>query len=80
MHDIEIMRASEGLPSSLVTYFINDSLNGNAILSACMEGIAEQVSSDSAQVYSSSRPLGDKRLPSGPDRQGFPTGPSETTF
>ncbi|KAF9446332.1 hypothetical protein P691DRAFT_708828 [Macrolepiota fuliginosa MF-IS2] len=43
MHDIESMKALEGLPSSLVTYFINDSLNNNAVLSACMEGIAEQV-------------------------------------
>ncbi|KAF5358382.1 hypothetical protein D9756_001382 [Leucocoprinus leucothites] len=43
MHDIESLRALEGLPSSLVTYFINDSLNKNPVLSACMEGIAEQV-------------------------------------
>ncbi|XP_006457944.1 hypothetical protein AGABI2DRAFT_64231 [Agaricus bisporus var. bisporus H97] len=43
MHDIESMRALEGLPSSLVTYFINDSLNRNNVLIACMEGIAEQV-------------------------------------
>ncbi|KXN92250.1 Phosphatidylinositol 4-kinase stt4 [Leucoagaricus sp. SymC.cos] len=43
MHDIESLRALEGLPSSLVTYFINESLNKNPVLSACMEGIAEQV-------------------------------------
>jgi phosphatidylinositol 4-kinase len=44
MHDIESLRALEGLPSSLVTYFINDNLNKNVVLNACMEGIAEQVS------------------------------------
>ena len=43
MHDIEGLRASEGLPSSLVTYFINDTFNKNPVLSACMEEIAEQV-------------------------------------
>lgn len=51
MHDIESMRALEGLPSSLVTYFINDSLNRNNVLIACMEGIAEQVSSNAPLMY-----------------------------
>lgn len=43
MHDIESLRASEGLPSSLVTYFINDTFNKSPVLSVCMEGIAEKV-------------------------------------
>lgn len=43
MHDIQYMRSSVGLTSSLATYFVNDSLNSNAGLSGCMESIAEKV-------------------------------------
>ncbi|KAL0581133.1 Phosphatidylinositol 4-kinase stt4 [Marasmius crinis-equi] len=43
MHDMEGMRSAAGLPSSLVTYFVNDSLNRHPGLSACMESIAEKV-------------------------------------
>jgi phosphatidylinositol 4-kinase len=43
MHDMETMRSSGGRPSSLVTYFLNDSLNKNIGLGACMESIAEKV-------------------------------------
>jgi hypothetical protein len=45
MHDIESMRSAAGLPSSLVTYFTNVGLNAHAGLSACMESIAEKVTS-----------------------------------
>ncbi|KAJ7047187.1 hypothetical protein C8F04DRAFT_987659 [Mycena alexandri] len=43
MHDIESMRSAAGLTSSLVSYFVNDSLNKHPGLSACMESIAEKV-------------------------------------
>ncbi|OSD08514.1 atypical/PIKK/PI4K protein kinase [Trametes coccinea BRFM310] len=43
MHDIESMRAAAGLPSSLVTYFVNKGINKTAGLLACMESIAEKV-------------------------------------
>ncbi|KAJ6502153.1 hypothetical protein C8R45DRAFT_975566 [Mycena sanguinolenta] len=43
MHDMESMRSAAGLTSSLVSYFINDSLNKHPGLSACMESIAEKV-------------------------------------
>lgn len=43
MHDIESMRSAAGLTSSLVTFFINDSLNNHYGLSVCMESIAEKV-------------------------------------
>ncbi|TFK76247.1 atypical/PIKK/PI4K protein kinase [Pluteus cervinus] len=43
MHDIESMRSATGRTSSLVSYFINDSLNRNTNLSVCMESIAEKV-------------------------------------
>jgi phosphatidylinositol 4-kinase len=43
MHDMESMRSSAGRPSSLVTYFLNGSLNKNVSLGACMESIAEKV-------------------------------------
>lgn len=43
MHDMESMRSATGLTSSLVSYFINDSLNRHPGLSACMESIAEKV-------------------------------------
>ena len=43
LHDVESMRSAAGFPSSLVSYFINDSLNMHPGLSACMESIAEKV-------------------------------------
>ncbi|KAJ7286212.1 hypothetical protein C8J57DRAFT_1496884 [Mycena rebaudengoi] len=43
MHDMESMRSAAGLTSSLVSYFINESLNKHPGLSACMESIAEKV-------------------------------------
>ncbi|KAE9409758.1 hypothetical protein BT96DRAFT_962286 [Gymnopus androsaceus JB14] len=43
MHDMESMRSAAGLTSSLVSYFINESLNRHPALSACMESIAEKV-------------------------------------
>ncbi|RDB21005.1 Phosphatidylinositol 4-kinase stt4 [Hypsizygus marmoreus] len=43
MHDIESMRSATGLTSSLVSYFINDSINEHPGLSACMDSIAEKV-------------------------------------
>ncbi|CAK5277296.1 unnamed protein product [Mycena citricolor] len=43
MHDVESMRSAAGLPSSLVSYFVNDSLNSDPGLSVCMESIAEKV-------------------------------------
>ena len=43
MHDMESMRSAAGLPSSLVSYFTNDSINKHAGLSACMESVAEKV-------------------------------------
>lgn len=45
MHDTETMRSAQGLTSSLVTYFVNGSLNENLSLTACMEAIAEKVNS-----------------------------------
>ncbi|TFK42384.1 hypothetical protein BDQ12DRAFT_676115 [Crucibulum laeve] len=43
MHDIESLRSAAGLPSSLVTYFVNESLNRHDALSACMDSVAEKV-------------------------------------
>ncbi|ESK94184.1 phosphatidylinositol 4-kinase [Moniliophthora roreri MCA 2997] len=43
MHDMESMRSAAGLPSSLVSYFVNDSLNRHPGLTTCMESIAEKV-------------------------------------
>lgn len=43
MHDIESMRSANGLPSSLVAYFVNDGLNKHPGLSACMDSVAERV-------------------------------------
>ncbi|KAK7467455.1 Phosphatidylinositol 4-kinase stt4 [Stygiomarasmius scandens] len=43
MHDMESMRSAAGLASSLVSYFVNDTLNRNPSLSSCMEAIAEKV-------------------------------------
>ncbi|EDR14914.1 uncharacterized protein LACBIDRAFT_187897 [Laccaria bicolor S238N-H82] len=43
MHDIESMRSAAGLPSSLLSYFVNDGLNKHPGLSACMDSVAERV-------------------------------------
>jgi phosphatidylinositol 4-kinase A len=43
MHDVEGMRAAAGLPSSLVLYFTNGSINSRTALSACMEAMADKV-------------------------------------
>jgi phosphatidylinositol 4-kinase len=43
MHDMECMRSAAGMPSSLVSYFINEGLNAQPALIACMESIAEKV-------------------------------------
>ncbi|KAF8643783.1 hypothetical protein AX16_008802 [Volvariella volvacea WC 439] len=43
MHDIETMRSATGHPHSLVSYFINDSVNEQPIFLSCMESIAEKV-------------------------------------
>ncbi|KAI0647399.1 atypical/PIKK/PI4K protein kinase [Trametes meyenii] len=43
MHDIESMRAAAGLPSSLVSYFVNKGINKAAGLLLCMESVAEKV-------------------------------------
>ncbi|KAL1947994.1 hypothetical protein VTO73DRAFT_13718 [Trametes versicolor] len=43
MHDIESMRSAAGLPSSLVSYFVNKGVNKTAGLLLCMESVAEKV-------------------------------------
>lgn len=43
MHDIETMRSAAGLPSSLVSYFINSSLNKQNGLNVCMDAVADNV-------------------------------------
>ena len=43
MHDVEGMRASVGLPSSLVPYFTNYSINSHTELRTCMDAIADKV-------------------------------------
>lgn len=43
MHDLETLRSTEGLPSSLVSYFVNEGLNKPGELAACMDSIAEEV-------------------------------------
>ncbi|KAK7693961.1 hypothetical protein QCA50_003536 [Cerrena zonata] len=43
MHDVESMRSAAGLPSSLVSFFTNNSLNANTGLVHSMEAIAEKV-------------------------------------
>lgn len=43
MHDIESMRSAAGRPSSLVSYFVNDSLNRHQSLNNCMDSVAENV-------------------------------------
>ncbi|KAI8989762.1 atypical/PIKK/PI4K protein kinase [Trametes punicea] len=43
MHDMESMRAAAGLPSSLVSYFVNKGVNKMSALLSCMESVAEKV-------------------------------------
>lgn len=43
IHDLEIMRSSAGMTSSLPSYFINDGLNKHPDLSNCMDSVAEKV-------------------------------------
>lgn len=43
MHDLEVMRSTEGLPASLVSYFVNEGLNKPGELATCMDSIAEEV-------------------------------------
>jgi phosphatidylinositol 4-kinase len=43
MHDLEGKRATAGLPSSLVPYFTNNSINSRTDLSACLDSMAEKV-------------------------------------
>jgi phosphatidylinositol 4-kinase A len=43
MRDVEGMRAAIGLPSSLVSYFTNSSVNSRAELSTCLESMADKV-------------------------------------
>ncbi|KAG8217643.1 hypothetical protein J3R82DRAFT_5796 [Butyriboletus roseoflavus] len=43
MHDIETMRSAAGLPSSLVSYFTNPSLNKQNGLNGCMDAVADNV-------------------------------------
>lgn len=45
MHDIETMRSAAGLPSSLVSYFTNSSLNTQTGLNICMDAVADNVRS-----------------------------------
>ncbi|THH11990.1 hypothetical protein EW145_g299 [Phellinidium pouzarii] len=43
MYDLEAMRSSFGLPSSLPLYFVNESINRHVHLSACMNAVADKV-------------------------------------
>ncbi|KAI0934808.1 hypothetical protein AcW1_006214 [Taiwanofungus camphoratus] len=43
MHDIESMRSASGLPSSIMSYFVNNGLNNNVALCQCTEAVAEKV-------------------------------------
>ena len=43
MHDVESMRSTKGLPSSLPTYFANASLNTHESLSSCMDSVVDKV-------------------------------------
>ncbi|KAI9508312.1 hypothetical protein F5148DRAFT_1275830 [Russula earlei] len=49
MHDVEGMRAAAGLPSSLVPYFTNNSINSRTELSACLESMADKIITDAIQ-------------------------------
>ncbi|KAH9981001.1 hypothetical protein BGW80DRAFT_1501409 [Lactifluus volemus] len=52
MRDVEGMRAAIGLPSSLVSYFTNSSVNSRAELSTCLESMADKVITDAIQELS----------------------------
>lgn len=43
MLELESMRSACGLPASLPTYFVNESVNGSTALSLCMESVADKV-------------------------------------
>ncbi|KAF8743615.1 hypothetical protein AX14_001677 [Amanita brunnescens Koide BX004] len=43
IHDLEIMRSSAGMTSSLPSYFVNDGLNKHPDLSSCMDSVAEKI-------------------------------------
>ncbi|KAF8350539.1 hypothetical protein F5887DRAFT_939764 [Amanita rubescens] len=43
IHDLEIIRSSAGMTSSLPSYFVNDGLNNHADLSSCMDSVAEKI-------------------------------------
>ncbi|KAI0086351.1 atypical/PIKK/PI4K protein kinase [Irpex rosettiformis] len=43
MHDIERFRSGAGLPASLATYFVNNSLNKSVNVVQCMDAVAEKV-------------------------------------
>ena len=43
MHDLETLRSSVGLPVSLAYYFVNESVNKHATVSACMAAVVEKV-------------------------------------
>lgn len=44
MYELETMRSSVGYPSSLPMYFVNESVNGHAALSGCMDSLVDKVS------------------------------------
>ncbi|KAA1469432.1 atypical/PIKK/PI4K protein kinase [Dentipellis sp. KUC8613] len=52
MYDLESMRSAAGLPSSLVSYFTNNSLNDHASLIASMNVMAEKIIKDSVAELS----------------------------
>ncbi|KAH8117021.1 hypothetical protein DFH11DRAFT_1687803 [Phellopilus nigrolimitatus] len=43
MYDLEAMRSSIGLPSSLPSYFVNESVNKHSALSICMDSVVDKV-------------------------------------
>lgn len=43
MHEVESMRSATGRPASLVQYFVNNSVNQQTELSACMQSMAIRV-------------------------------------
>ncbi|KAH9071165.1 hypothetical protein EDB83DRAFT_2366879 [Lactarius deliciosus] len=52
MHDIEGMRGAVGLPSSLVPYFTNNSINSHTELRTCMDAMADKIMTDAIQDLS----------------------------
>ncbi|KAI0256980.1 atypical/PIKK/PI4K protein kinase [Lactifluus subvellereus] len=52
MRDVESMRAAVGLPSSLVPYFTNSSINSRTELSACLVSMADKIITDAIQELS----------------------------